>query len=86
MVRTSVLEDMERNAELGISLHVFEEHLLAAAIIEFRGAAVGMPCDPLGSFQGASFRRKFVIPVARKEWREKARGAISLGLINPHIL
>jgi hypothetical protein len=31
-------------------LHVLQEHLLTAAVIEFRGAAVGMASDPLHDF------------------------------------
>jgi len=33
---------LERNAELGISLHILQKHLLAAAVVEFRGPAVRM--------------------------------------------
>jgi hypothetical protein len=43
---------LERNAELGISLHIFEQNLLAAAVIEFLGSAVGMAGDSLSSFAG----------------------------------
>src|ERR1700737_3368370 len=44
---------LERNAELGISFHVFEENLLATAVIEFGGPAVGVPCDALCYFERA---------------------------------
>jgi hypothetical protein len=43
---------LERNAELGISLHVLKENLLPAAIIKLCGPAIGVASDPLGSFQG----------------------------------
>jgi hypothetical protein len=33
-------------------LHVFEQNLLPAAIIEFRGPAVSVAGDPLSGFQG----------------------------------
>jgi len=49
---------LERNAELGIALHVLQEHLLTAAVIEFRGPAVGVASDPLGGFQGAVICQK----------------------------
>jgi hypothetical protein len=39
---------LERNAELGISLHVFEQNLLPAAIIELCGPAVSVASDALG--------------------------------------
>ena len=32
---------LERNAELGISLHVFEGNLLTPPVIQFSGSAVG---------------------------------------------
>jgi hypothetical protein len=47
--------------------HVFEENLLAAAVIEFRGPAVGVAGDSLAASRVPSFSRKFVIPVVRKE-------------------
>ena len=34
-------------------LHVLEEDLLAAAVIKFRGPAVGVAGDPLRGFQSA---------------------------------
>jgi hypothetical protein len=43
---------LERNAELGISLHIFEKHLLASAVIKFRGPAVGVTGDSLSNFKG----------------------------------
>ena len=49
---------LERNAELGISLHVLEENLLAAAVIEFRGPAVGVAGDSLSGFKGAVIFQK----------------------------
>jgi hypothetical protein len=49
------------------SLHVLEQHLLAAPVIEFCGPAVDVAGDSLGGFQGAIISRKFVIPVARNE-------------------
>src|ERR1700751_6428131 len=47
-----------RNAELGISFHVLQEHLLAAAVIQFRGPAVGMAGDSLSSLKGAVIFQK----------------------------
>jgi hypothetical protein len=49
---------LERNAEVGISFHVFEENLLAAAVIEFGGPAVGVPCDALRYFERAVIFQK----------------------------
>jgi hypothetical protein len=46
------------NVELGISLHVLEQNLLAAAVIKFRGAAVGMAGDPLSGFKSAVIFQK----------------------------
>jgi hypothetical protein len=40
------------------SFHIFEQHLLAATIIEFRGPAVGVAGDTLGGFQGAMIFQK----------------------------
>jgi hypothetical protein len=53
---------LERNAELGISLHIFQEYLLPAAVIKFRGPAVGMAGDPLRGFQGAVIFQKICDP------------------------
>jgi hypothetical protein len=44
---------LERNAELGISLHVFEENLLAAAIIKLRRPTICAAGDSLCGFNGA---------------------------------
>jgi len=49
---------LEGNAEFGISLHIFEQNLLSAAVIEFRGPAVGMAGDPLRGFKGAVIFQK----------------------------
>jgi hypothetical protein len=49
---------LERNAELGISLHILQQNLLAAAIIEFRGSAVGVAGDSLSGFKGAVIFQK----------------------------
>jgi hypothetical protein len=40
------------------SLHIFEQNLLAAAVIEFRGPAVGVAGDPLGGLKGAVIFQK----------------------------
>ena len=40
------------------SLHVFEQNFLTAAVIEFRGPAVGVTSDSLGGFQGAVILQK----------------------------
>jgi Phage integrase family len=48
---------LERNPELGISLHIFEKHLLPSAIVEFRRSAVGMTANPLGHIQSPPFSR-----------------------------
>jgi hypothetical protein len=39
-------------------LQIFEQNLLTAAIVEFRGPAVGVPGDSLSSFQGAVIFQK----------------------------
>jgi hypothetical protein len=49
---------LERNAELGISFHVLQEHLLAAAVIKFRGSAVGVACYALSGFKCAVIFQK----------------------------
>jgi hypothetical protein len=49
------------------SFHIFEQNLLTAAVIEFRGSAVGVTGNALHGFKVPSFSRKFVIPVARNE-------------------
>jgi hypothetical protein len=46
-------------------LHVFEQNLLTAAVIELRGPAVDVAGDSLSGFKGAVIVEK--IPVARKE-------------------
>jgi len=40
-------------------LHIFQESLLAAAVVEFRGPAVGAACDSLNGFDGAVIFQKF---------------------------
>jgi len=49
---------LERNAELDISLHIFEQNLLAAAVIKFRGPAVGVVGDSLSGFKSAVICQK----------------------------
>jgi hypothetical protein len=49
---------LERNAGLGISLHILEQNLLAAAVIELRGSAVGVASDSLSGFKGAVILQK----------------------------
>ena len=39
-------------------LHVLEQNLLAAAVIEFRGPAVGVAGDSLSGFKGAVIFQK----------------------------
>jgi hypothetical protein len=46
------------NAELGISLHIFEKHLLAAAVVEFCSAAIGMASDSLSGFKSTVIFQK----------------------------
>ena len=60
--------DILRNAELGISLHILEQNLLPAAVIELRGAAIGVTGDSLSGFKGAVIFQKIRDPVARNEW------------------
>jgi hypothetical protein len=40
------------------SLHILEQNLLSAAVIEFRRATVGAAGDPLGYFQRSSVLQK----------------------------
>jgi len=47
-----------RTKSIPNSLHVLEQHLLAPAVIEFCGPAIGVTCDPLRSFQGAVVLQK----------------------------
>jgi hypothetical protein len=49
---------LERNAELGISLHIFEQNFLTAAVIKFRGPTVGVASDALSGFQRAVIFQK----------------------------
>jgi hypothetical protein len=49
---------LERNAELGISFHILEQNLLAAAVIELRRSAVGVAGDALSGFKGAIIFQK----------------------------
>jgi len=48
---------LNRNSHVGMlipnSLHVFQQHLLAAAVIKLGSPAVGVAGDALGCFQGA---------------------------------
>ena len=44
------------------SLHVVQENLLTAAVIEFRSPAVGMAGDPLSGFKGAIIFQKIRDP------------------------
>jgi hypothetical protein len=39
-------------------LHIFEQDLLAAAVIEFRGPAIGVASDSLSGFKGAVIFQK----------------------------
>ena len=43
-------------------LHIFEQHLLTAAVIKLRGPAVGVAGYPLGGFQGAVIFQKICDP------------------------
>jgi hypothetical protein len=69
-LRHDVLLPLARSRSISNPLHVFEQNLLTAAVIEFRGPAVSVAGDPLSGFKGASrvpsFSKKFVMPVARK--------------------
>ena len=49
---------MHTGISIADPLHVLEQDLLAAAIIEFRSAAVGMAGDSLSSLQGAFIFQK----------------------------
>jgi hypothetical protein len=54
---------MAKNVFSGLSsipnpLHVLEQNLLSAPVIEFRGPAVGMAGDPLSGFKGAVIFQK----------------------------
>jgi hypothetical protein len=40
------------------SLHILEQNLLATAVIEFRGPAIGVTGDSLSGFQGAVIFQK----------------------------
>jgi len=60
---------LERNAELGISFHVLQKHLLAAAVIELRRPAVGMSGNALSGFKG---------PIIFKKIRDAGELAIPL--------
>jgi hypothetical protein len=50
------------NVELGIPIHIFEQNLLPAAVIEFCGPAVDMAGDSLGGFKGAVIFQKVGYP------------------------
>ena len=50
---------------------LLEQNLLAAAVIEFRGSAVGMPGNPLSGFQGAVIFQK-IRDAGRPEGNELA--------------
>jgi hypothetical protein len=50
--------DVTRSTSIPNPLHVLEEHLLTAAIVEFRGPAVGVAGDSLSGFQGAVIFQK----------------------------
>jgi hypothetical protein len=43
-------------------LHVLEQNLLAAPVIEFRSSAVGVACNPLSGFEGAVIFQKIRNP------------------------
>jgi hypothetical protein len=49
---------LERNAELGISFHILEQNLLAAAVIQLCRSAVGVTSDSLSGFNGAIIFQK----------------------------
>jgi hypothetical protein len=49
---------LERNAELGISLHILEQYLLSAAVIKLCGSAIGVASDSLSGFKGAFIFQK----------------------------
>jgi hypothetical protein len=61
-------------------LRIFEQDLLMLPIVQLCCSGVRLPSDPLSYFQAAAVSRKFVIPVARKEWGIRAE---DLGLLAP---
>jgi hypothetical protein len=60
------------------SFHVLQEHLLAAAVIEFRCPAVGVAGDSLSGFQGAVIFQKIRDPGRPKGVRRIVRRQSSL--------
>ena len=69
---------LERNAELGISLHIFEQNFLTAAVIKFRGPAVGVAGDSPGGFEGAVIFQKIRDPSRPERVRRIVRWQSSL--------
>ena len=53
-----VFEKKFRAISIPNPLHVLEQNLLTAAVIEFRGPAAGMAGDPLSGFKGAVIFQK----------------------------
>jgi hypothetical protein len=51
--------DRERNS-IADALHIFEQDLLVAAVIELRCAAVSVAGNSLCHFQSSPFSKKFV--------------------------
>jgi hypothetical protein len=60
------------NVELGISLHILEQNLLAAAVIKLRSPAVGVAGNALSGFKSAVVFQKI-----RNTGRPEAAGAIT---------
>jgi hypothetical protein len=52
------LEERVYNNSIPNPLHIFEQNLLASAVIEFCGPAVGVAGNPLSGFKGAVIFQK----------------------------
>jgi hypothetical protein len=54
----SVSGQFDRLISISNPLHILQEYLLAAAVVELRGPALGVAGDPLGGFKGAVIFQK----------------------------
>ena len=81
LVSAALCTSLRSSTSVPNPLHVFEQNLLPAAVIQFPGSAIGVAGDPLGRFKGAVVFQKI-----RNAGRSKRVGRIvsrQSGLLKP---
>ena len=67
LVDATITNQLIKRTSVPNALHVLEQYLLPATIIEFGSTAISVPDDSLDGLQGPVIFQKMVIPVARNE-------------------